>query len=54
MTLEGGEFIDAYNRVIKNDIAGCIYSGVDQKNQIFVVVKNDSDRRHTETSERKK
>lgn len=40
MTLEGGEFIDAYNRVIKKDIAGCIYAGVDQKNQIFVVVKD--------------
>ena len=53
MTLEGGEFIDAYNRVIKKDIAGCIYAGVDQKNQIFVVVKDDSDRRNTGTSEYK-
>ena len=53
MALEGGEFIDAYNRVIKKDIAGCIYAGVDQKNQIFVVVKDDSDRWNTGTSERK-
>ena len=43
MTLEGGEFIDAYNRVIKKDIAGCIYAGVDQKNQIFVVVKDETE-----------
>lgn len=49
MTLEGGEFIDAYNRVIKKDIAGTIYAGIDAKNQIFVVVKDaDKSVRHKE------
>ena len=50
MTLEGGEFIDAYNRAIRRDgIAGTIYAGIDAKNQIFVVV-NDADKsvRHKE------
>lgn len=43
MTLEGGEFIDAYNRTIKKDIAGTIYARVDVANQIFVVVRNETE-----------
>lgn len=44
MTLEGGEFIDAYNRAIRRDgIAGTIYAGIDAKNQIFVVVKDETE-----------
>lgn len=41
--MRGGEFIDAYNRTIKKDIAGTIYARVDVANQIFVVVRNETE-----------
>lgn len=43
-TLQGGEFIDIYNRRICLDISGTINALINQNNNYYVVVKDESDK----------
>ncbi len=49
--LEDGDFIDAYNKKIKKDIAGTITTRVDASNKTFLVEKTEQERRCEEALE---
>ena len=50
--LEDGDFIDAYNKKIKKDIAGTITTRVDASNKTFLVEKTEQERRCEEALEK--
>lgn len=41
-SLRAGQYIDAYNRTVKDKICGTITIGVSFRNESFVVVTNES------------
>lgn len=43
-TLQGGEFIDIYNRAIVTEIVPTINAQINQNNNYYVVVKDESDK----------